>query len=122
MGALLGGAGALIGGTELARVKVLGQALGGRTLQVGPVKAPNFPWVMLGRAWAHQRLVAERNHARREVMSLSMASDDHLMDRLPDRLRRDLAASLRRLTRNPADSDARRSLAAAVDELLAREP
>ncbi len=121
VGALLGGAGALIGGSELARVKVLGQSLGGRSLQVGPVKAPNFPWVMLGRAWAHHRLVAERNHARREVMSLSMAGDDHLMDRLPERLRRELAACFRRLTRDAADGEARHRLVAAVEELLALE-
>ena len=122
VGALLGGAGALIGGTELARVKVLGQSLGGRTLQVGPVKAPNFPWVMLGRGWVHHRLVAERNHARREVMSLAMAEDDHLMDQLPDRLRRDLAGCFKRLFADPADGEARRRLADLVEAVLRVEP
>ena len=120
-GALIGGAGAFIGGTELARVRVLGQSLGGRVLQVGPVKAANFPWVMLGRAWAHHRLVAERNHARREVMSLAMAEDDHLMDQIPDRLRRDLAACFRRLFNDPTDSEARRRLEALVEKLLQLE-
>jgi len=118
VGALLGGAGALIGGTELARVKVLGQSLGGRVLQVGPVKAPNFPWVMLGRAWAHHRLVAERNHARREVMSFAMSGEEHLMDQLPDRLRRDLAACFKRMFSDPADGEALRRLALLVEEVL----
>lgn len=121
VGALLGGAGALLGGTELARVKVLGQTLGGRTLQVGPVKAPNFPWVILGRAWAHHRLVAERNHARREVMSLAMAEEEHLMDRLPDRLRRDLAACFKRLLNDAADAEARHRLATLVEQVLELE-
>jgi hypothetical protein len=121
VGALLGGAGALIGGTELARVKVLGQTLGGRTLQVGPVKAPNFPWVMLGRAWVHHSLVAERNHARREVMSLAMAEDEHLMDQLPDRLRKDLAACFKRLVSDPADGETRRRLSALVEQILTLE-
>ncbi|HEX7037956.1 MAG TPA: GTPase/DUF3482 domain-containing protein [Pseudomonadales bacterium] len=125
VGALIGGAGALFGSTELARVKVLGQSLGGRTLQVGPVRAPNFPWVLLGRAWAHHRLVAERNHARREVMSLAMAEEDHLMDRIPDRLRRQLAAEFKRLSGagggfavGGVDAEARERLTALIERVL----
>lgn len=123
LGALVGGAGAWLGGGELARVKVLGRTLGGRVLQVGPVTAPNFPWVLLGRAWVHHALVAERNHARREAMSLqmtrAMAEERHVMDALPDGVRKPLANALRRLRRDPADADARRALTAAVDDLLA---
>lgn len=123
LGALIGGAGAWLGGTELARVKVLGQSLGGSVLQVGPVKAPNFPWVLLGRAWVHHRLVAERNHARREALSLqlseAMAADEHVMDRIPDALRKTLTACLRKLLAQAADGETRRRLAEAVDALLA---
>ena len=72
IGALVGGASAWFGSDELAKVKVLGQRLGGSVLQVGPVKAPNFPWVLLGRAVAHHGLVAEQNHARREAISLGL--------------------------------------------------
>ncbi|MFW6093888.1 MAG: GTPase/DUF3482 domain-containing protein [Pseudomonadota bacterium] len=121
LGAVLGGAGAWFGGNELARVKVLGQTLGGRVLQVGPVRAANFPWVLLGRAWMHHQLVAERNHARREAMTLAMAADEHLMDRIPDPLRRRLASLLRRLARDGADADLRAGLVAAIDDLLALE-
>jgi len=121
IGALVGGAGAWFGGNELARVKVLGQSLGGRKLQVGPVKAPNFPWVMLGRAWVHHRLVAERNHARREAISLSLGAEEHLMDSVPERLRRDLASCFKALFRDPADAEARRRLTALVETLLAVE-
>lgn len=121
IGALIGGAGAWFAGSELARVKVLGQSLGGRVLQVGPVKAPNFPWVMLGRAWVHHRLVSERNHARREAMSLALGADEHVMDQVPDRLRRDLATCFKQLFEEPDDADARRRLAALVETLLAVE-
>jgi hypothetical protein len=122
IGALIGGAGAWFGGTELARVRVLGQSLGGRKLQVGPVKAPNFPWVMLGRAWVHHRLVAERNHARREAMSLAMTGNEHLMDRIPDDLRKELAGCFRALFRDPDDPQARRTLGTLVERLLRLEP
>jgi hypothetical protein len=119
IGALLGGAGAWLGGAELARVKVLGESLGGRVLQVGPVKAPNFPWVLLGRAWLHHQLVAERNHAYREALSLAVAGDAHLMDALPDALRRDISRSFARL-RGAAGSEEREVLAGRIDELLSR--
>ncbi len=121
LGAVLGGAGAWFGGRELARVKVLGQSLGGRVLQVGPVRAANFPWVLLGRAWVHHDLVAERNHARREAMSLAVTGEEHLMDRLPDRLRRDLAAAIKRVTRDGADAERRQRLVSLVEDMLALE-
>ena len=39
--------------------------LGGKMLRVGPIQSLNFPWVLLGRAVLHHKLVAERNHAVR---------------------------------------------------------
>jgi len=75
IGAIVGGMGAWLAGDELAKVKVLGQSLGGRTLQVGPVTAPNFPWVLLGRALLHHRVVAERPPA----MSMSRCNGGVLL-------------------------------------------
>lgn len=103
IGSLVGAAGAWFGSGELARIRVLGQSLGGRVLQVGPVQAANFPWVLLGRAWAHHRLVAERNHARREALSLAMSEAAHLMDALPDTLRKALATAFAKLARSGPD-------------------
>ncbi|MEX2327370.1 MAG: DUF3482 domain-containing protein, partial [Pseudomonadales bacterium] len=90
VGALLGGLGAWFGTGELARVKVLGGTLGDRVLQVGPIRAQNFPWVLLGRAWLHHHLVAERNHARREAVVMTVGADSNLMDLVPDALRKQL--------------------------------
>ena len=118
VGAVIGGVGAWLGGDELAKVKVLGQTLGGRMLQVGPVTTPNFPWVMLGRAVIHHRVVAERNHARREAMSLALAADQHFMDAVPDDARRRLGGSFRALASGHADPRARDALAAQVRELF----
>lgn len=89
IGALIGGVGALIGVGRLARVEVLGQPLGGYELRLGPIIDANFPWVMLGRALLHARLVAERNHARREALVIDAESGAHLADAIePDSRRR----------------------------------
>jgi len=118
IGAVVGGVGAWLGGEELARVKVLGQSLGGRTLQVGPVTTPNFPWVLLGRALVHHRVIAERNHARREAMSLALAADQHLMDTLPEDVRRRLGAVFKALANDAAEPGTRQTLIAEIGRLL----
>jgi hypothetical protein len=121
IGAIIGGIGAWFGGDELAKVKVLGQSLGGRILQVGPVTAPNFPWVLLGRALVHHRLVAERNHARREVLSLALVTDQHFMDTVADEVRRRLGKVFKAAA-DPAGpagaSTARQTLTREIAELL----
>jgi hypothetical protein len=118
IGSVIGAAGAWFGSGELAKVKVLGQSLGGRVLQVGPVTAPNFPWVLLGRAWVHHRLVAERNHARREVLSIELAEATHLMDDLPEALRRGLSAVFGRIASRDADGAQQRRLEELLVEAL----
>jgi hypothetical protein len=70
----------------------------------------------------HHRLVAERNHARREAMSMSMGEESHLMDGVPDRLRKDLAGTFKTLQKDPEDGQARRRLAEQVETLLGVEP
>ena len=120
IGALLGGAGAWFGGSELAKVKVLGETLGGKVLQVGPVKAANFPWVLLGRAWLHHQLVAERNHAYRAEISLAVQAEENLMDALPDALAKELGRSFARL-RSRADSpEFVKALTEQIDQVLSQ--
>ena len=119
IGAVIGGVGAWFGGGELAKVKVLGESLGGRVVQVGPVKAPNFPWVLLGRAWLHHQLVAERNHAYREVISLAVRGEQNLMDSLSEDLTRRLGRSFARMTSRGDSAEFRQALTAQIDEVLA---
>jgi len=121
IGAIVGGAGVWLGGHELAKVTVLGETLGGRIMQVGPVKAPNFPWVLLGRAWVHHHLISERNHARREVLSLSLESERHVADALPDGIRKRLATRFRRIP-DDAGSEMHQALTADLLEVLALAP
>lgn len=71
LGAVLGGVGALWGGDSLARVKVLGQSLGGQLLRVDVGESLEFAFVILDRALLHWRLVSRRAHARRDAMVLT---------------------------------------------------
>lgn len=102
IGAAVATTGALFGANELAKVKVLGTEIGGEVLQVGPVKDANFPWVWLGRAWLHHRLVSERNHARREAITIAASESEHLVEAIPSALRHELARLIERAKKSDA--------------------
>lgn len=97
IGAVIGAAGTLAGAGRIAKVQVLGQPIGGYELRVGPITDLNFPWVLLGRALLHVRLVAERNHARREAFVLDAREGSHLADQIDAGTRRALESTFRRL-------------------------
>jgi uncharacterized protein DUF3482/50S ribosome-binding GTPase len=95
VGALIGAFGTLAGANRLAKVEVLGQPLGGYELRVGPLTYPNLPWVLLGRALVHVKLLAERNHARREAFVLDARGSAHIADSIDTTRRRALDALFR---------------------------
>lgn len=90
IGALLGGASAVFGSKKAGKVTVLGQPLASRELVVGPFRDPNLPWVLLGRARLFCRLVAQRNHARRDAIVLSAKESELASVNIPDELRQTL--------------------------------
>lgn len=69
MGALTGLAGATYLAVKEPRVPAV-FVDAGRKLAVGPSRHPNFPWVVLGRAVHHARLVLSRAHACRETLAV----------------------------------------------------
>jgi GTPase Era involved in 16S rRNA processing len=73
LGALIGGVSAWVTADRVADIKVLGQPLGGKLLTVGPMRNINFPYVVLGRALLHQRLIEGRTHACRYPLELAEA-------------------------------------------------
>jgi hypothetical protein len=97
IGAALGAFGTLAGAGSLAKVRVLGLPLGGYELNVGPITDPNLPWVLLGRALLHAKLVAERNHSRREELVVDAQAGGHLADTIDAARRRKLDIAFRRL-------------------------
>ncbi|MCB1691673.1 MAG: GTPase/DUF3482 domain-containing protein [Pseudomonadales bacterium] len=122
LGAVIGGASAWLGGQELAKVKTLTGSLGGKVVRIGPVSAPNFPWVLIGRAWVHHSLIAERNHAHREALAMNVADDQNLMNSVPDSLRRELARSFKQLQAGSTGDEVFEALYIRVLELLALLP
>lgn len=72
IGAVVGGSGAFFGFNELSNVKVLGQNLGKKYLEMGPMKNLNFPYILLNRALYHTSEVASRSHALRSVAKFEM--------------------------------------------------
>ncbi|HET7132346.1 MAG TPA: DUF3482 domain-containing protein, partial [Gammaproteobacteria bacterium] len=97
IGAAIGALGTVAGAGRLAKVEVLGLPLGGYELNVGPITDPNLPWVLLGRALVHARLVAERNHARREELVVDAQAEAHLADAIDAKSRRELDVAFRTL-------------------------
>jgi hypothetical protein len=97
IGAAIGAFGTMAGAGRLAKVQVLGLPLGGYELVVGPITDPNLPWVLLGRALLHAKLVAERNHARREDLVVDAQAGTHLADTIDAERRRKLDGVFRRL-------------------------
>jgi hypothetical protein len=74
LGALIGGASAWFTADRVADVRVLGRPLGGQVLGVGPMRNVNFPYVVLGRALLHHRMIEDRTHACRDPLDLQRAS------------------------------------------------
>ncbi len=73
IGGALGAASSWLAWDSVAKVRVLGQSLGGVLLQAGPPRQPNFPWVALDRALLYHERVANRAHARRDRLTIESA-------------------------------------------------
>lgn len=95
LGTLVAGAGGAVSGVwgarkyadQIGQIKVKGVPTGGNLLSYGPSQSINFPFVLLGRALLHQRLVSSRTHADRNVLDL----DQPLLERLTEKERKRLA-------------------------------
>ncbi|MDX1431748.1 MAG: GTPase/DUF3482 domain-containing protein [Gammaproteobacteria bacterium] len=71
VGAVVGAAAAWLGSDRIAEIRIAGVLpLGGKRLTIGPSRNVNLPYVILGRALLHQRLVALRTHAHREPLEV----------------------------------------------------
>ncbi len=75
LGALIGGASAWFSADRIADIQLLGKSLGGQVLRIGPMRNINFPYVVLGRALLHLRMLEGRTHACREPLELVSAAD-----------------------------------------------
>lgn len=126
LGALIGGVVGLASGwyawDRLAEARVLGQPLGGRLLQIGPMSNRNFPWVVLDRALLYHEVIANQAHARRGLVALPEAEGVRgVVARLEPPARRRIEDCFARLRKRPtamAADEIRRELAQWIGELL----
>ena len=119
-GGLLGGLATLAGGIggalastrsalkysdDIARWSVSGVPTGGNRLSYGPSRNANFPFVLLGRAMQHHRLISQRTHAVRAPLTLTEPALDWLADKERRQLARifDSIRSNKRLTEQRAE-------------------
>jgi len=63
-----------LGFNELSEIKVLGQTLGKRSIEMGPMVNKNFPYILLGRALYHANTVIGYSHAMRSTAEMVMDS------------------------------------------------
>jgi len=71
IGAIAGGLGAWFAFDELSEVKLLGQKLGKRYLEAGPMQNRNFPYILLGRMFYYTETISTLSHALRDTVVLN---------------------------------------------------
>jgi hypothetical protein len=67
---MIGGVSAWVTTDRIADIKILGLPLGGKQLSIGPMRNINFPYVVVGRALYHHRMIEDRTHAHRDPLEL----------------------------------------------------
>jgi len=70
IGAVAGAIGGYMGFEKMADIKILGQQLGGKMLQIGPIKNINFGFILLNRALFLTTQIATMSHAKREALKI----------------------------------------------------
>jgi len=122
IGAGVGATAAWLGSKRIAEVKIAGVLpLGGKRLTMGPSRNVNLPYVILGRALHHQRLVALRTHAHRDALEVPPPDSTRAwIDDLGSKGRTELERCFARLRRNQDSSQAVDTLEAALEALTVR--
>lgn len=113
IGGVLGAAGSVYYAGKLDRLKLGPWSAGGREARFGPVRDPQFGYVVLGRALEHAWRVAARNHAGRDPLSLD-GQDGHWLQQLDRRQRMALQKALLAPPRHAGDERRRRAFEQAV--------
>ncbi len=104
-GGLAGLAGSWLGARKLAETRVRGLPLGGYLAQLGPMKNPNFPYVLLGRFVHLYRQVQTRTHANRSAIQVDTPSLGTLLERLDPKEKKALHKALAKLSVEPMPED-----------------
>ncbi|HHH43501.1 MAG TPA: DUF3482 domain-containing protein [Gammaproteobacteria bacterium] len=116
LGAVAGGVSAWLTSERIANVRMLGHSLGGREISIGPMRNLNFPYVVLGRALLHWRMIEQRTHAYRGPLELALRPEQvQLIDAATRRRFEKLFSRLRKRDNRRADLVA--SLASLIEAI-----
>jgi len=115
IGGLLGAAGSYYYSDKLTKLKFGPLSGGFREAVYGPLRDPQFAYVVLGRALEHWHQVSHRNHAGRDPLTLGDA-DRHWLEQLPRGQRQRLQKALQDPPREPGDVKRRDGLESAVGQ------
>jgi len=80
VGAVVGGAGVVFGYGEVAKIEVLGQKLGKKSLEIGPMQNLNFPYILLQRALYYTNEMANKPHANKDKVTISNMMENNKID------------------------------------------
>ena len=94
LGGVVGGVASWLGTEQAVGVKVLGQSLGGRVATVGPLRDPQFSWILLDRALLHFASVVGRAHAKRDPLRITPSEAPQGASRLLDKATQDRIGAL----------------------------
>ena len=109
-GAVTSAAGAWKYADDIGQIKVKGIPSGGKLMSYGPSSNVNFPFVLLGRALLHHRMVSTRTHAAQDKVDLNQP----ILDWMSDKERRKLARIFDDIRSEKKLSQRRADLAAMV--------
>jgi len=103
-GGLVAGGSAWLAADRIAEFKIKGLPVGGFEAHQGPIKNPNFPYVVLGRFLFLQQALRTRTHARRDSIVIKEGDLTEKIALLKSSTQRDLHQALDRLRRQkPVD-------------------
>ncbi len=116
-GGVIGGLSGWLGTDRLRDKLPKALQLGARKHVLGPVKDPNFVFVVLGRSLAHARAMLNRSHARRDAHKVAINADTVVQD-LGTREQVRILKLSRQLRRQGLGGDAARALERWIEEQL----
>ena len=122
IGAIVGGASAWLGSQQLIDTKILGLPMGGNQIVVGPITNLNFPWILLGRAISHLRLIGLRTHAQREILEVKHTTGSRIMSEISQPQRRAVQQIFLRASKQQTPRESELAQLALVIEGLGTDP
>ena len=104
-GGLVAGGSAWLAADRIAEFKIQGLPVGGFEAHQGPIKNPNFPYVVLGRFLFLEQALRTRTHARRDTIVVKEGDLTEKIASLEGSTQRELHQALDRLRRQKSVDD-----------------